>query len=67
MRYIAENRVHHVVETFNTYNELLTYFSDIGGIIDVYDFLTFKKKTIIINTYLSQYYTTEKIDQIIWF
>lgn len=66
MRYIADNNNRKDIESFDDFNELLQYFSDTGGIIYIYDFLTFQKKVIIINTITSQYYTTEKIDQIFW-
>jgi hypothetical protein len=67
MRYIAETSDRDFIESFDTYKDLLVYFSYIGGIIYIYDFLTFQKKTIIINTHFLQCNTTEKIDQIIWF
>lgn len=68
MRYIAEDKNNRIIESFESFIDILIFFaSEGGGFIDIYDFKTFEKKTIIINSQDCYYITTRKVDKIFWF
>jgi hypothetical protein len=68
MKYILIgcNGYSRIAEMFEKYDDVLQCMLEFKGKFTVYNFITFKKKTIIVNDNNSQCYTTEKVDEIIW-